>query len=483
MRSRRGSWLFAGLAAVTAASVVVAQETPRRGAEVAPGTSVGANLRPEDFARGMAIAIEAGAGSPAWRVSLPIEVYRALVRADRADLRVFNERGEVVPYQLRRPQAPSAVTGAFVSLPLFALQGDPAQALRDVRVRIESAGASVSVAAPASTDAAGAPPVTAYIVDARALKMPLDAFELRWAATDTQFAGRLVLEASDDLGNWRSVSAGSIANLAAGAARLVENRLELPATQSRYWRLTWSGAAAPFALAGVGARPAGAAPEVARISTTATGAPVPGRPGEYQFDLGTALPVDRVNVVLPEANTVAQVSLDTRPAPSDPWSPLLADLALYRLTSEGRELRNAAREIDPTPRRYWQLRVPPAAAAFAVAPPVLEAAWPADEIWFVARGQGPFLLAYGSATADAAGTPLDAMLAVARQGDVSGRISVAAATLGPEQVLGGDARRVPPPPPFPWRSAILWAVLAGGVLALGAMAWRLMRETREPGPG
>ncbi len=478
---RGARWLPGALACAVAFGLALAADAPRVGADAAKLAGAPAGLRPEDFARGMPIMLAVGADSPAWRVSLPLEVYRALVRADRGDLRVFNGRGEVVPYQWRRPQAPSVVGTAAVALPLFALRGDAAQALRDVRVRIESGGASVSVATPAV--AAGAsPPIAAYIVDGRSVKSPLDAFELRWVATEAQFAGQLEIEASEDLGRWRRVASGSIANLTAGAARLVENRIELPPTASRFWRLSWSGAAAPFVLEGVSARPAGERPEIARANTAATGVPAPGRPGEYDFDLGAALPVERINVALPETNTVVQGALATRALPAQSWSTLVPDLALYRLTSDGRELRNAAREIDPTPRRYWQLRLPSAGAGLGTAPPVLEAAWPADEVWFVARGAGPFLLAYGSATAQPADTPLDSMLAAVRRGDDGLRIAVAAAALGPERVLGGESRRRAPAPPFPWRSAILWAVLAGGVLALGAMALRLMRETREPDP-
>jgi hypothetical protein len=66
-----------------------------------------AELSPADFAFGMPVVTPAGAN--AYRVALPIDVYRETVREDLADIRVFNARGEVVPYSLSRPA--EAATG------------------------------------------------------------------------------------------------------------------------------------------------------------------------------------------------------------------------------------------------------------------------------------------------------------------------------------------------------------------------------------
>ncbi len=447
------------------------------------GTHGGTAPRREDFAFAMPVLTGDDSASPAWRVALPLEVYRGLVRDDRGDLRIFNARGEAVPYQVRPPTVAATVPLAPRSLPTFALAGDPAKALRDVRVKIESEGTAVSVRAPASA-AAGAPAVAAYIVDARELRSPIEAFELRWRESTAQFAGRLEVEASDDLDAWRSVGSGSIANLATGTLRLVENRLDVPATAARFWRLSWAGQPAPFVIETVGAVPAGRRPEVARSIAPARGVAVPTRPGEYEFDLGAALPADRLNLRLPEPNMVAQVAVMARRAPTDPWQVVAPALPLYRLTVAGAEIRNAPRAIDPQPRRYWTLQALPAGSGLGTGTPVLELQWPPHEVWFVARGPGPFLLAFGSATATGAETALDSILEAASRGVDATPLAPSEARLGPRRELGGASRLVPPPPPFPWRSAALWAVLLAGVLALGAMAWRLMRETRgDDGPG
>lgn len=445
--------------------------------------------RPDDFAYGMEIATGDASVSPAWRVALSLEVYRGLVRQDRGDLRVFNARGEPVPHQLRRPAAIATARPAATALPLFPLRGDPARALQALRIRIEAGTTALSLdaadapaagTAPAAgvRSAAGTAPVTGYLVDGRSVQLAVAAFVLRWPASAAQFVGRLELEASDDLDAWRHVGGGTIANLAAGEARLIENRLEIAPTRARYWRLGWVGNPAPFVFEALQAEPAGPRSALARATHRVAAQAVAARAGEFTVDLGVRLPVDRVNVTLPEANTVARATLSVRDDATQPWTPVAADLPLYHLMVDGRELRNAPRELPTTQSRWWRIELSPPGVRDDAAPPQLEVAWPPHELWFVTRGPGPYLLAWGSATAQPAEVALDAILPTT-DGTVgeAARVAVATAALGARRTLGGESRRVAPPLPFPWRAALLWAVLALGVLVLGVMAWKLARET------
>jgi uncharacterized protein DUF3999 len=86
----------------------------------------------------------------------------------------------------------------------------------------------------------------------------------------------------------------------------------------------------------------------------------------------------------------------------------------------------------------------------------------------VARGQGPFLMVYGSAAAMPAETDLSQMPAT---------LAIDSATLGSSQILGGATRLVARPAPFPWIRAVLWSVLLLAVILLAWMAYRLTRET------
>ena len=57
---------------------------------------------------------------------------------------------------------------------------------------------------------------------------------------------------------------------------------------------------------------------------------------------------------------------------------------------------------------------------------------------------------------------------------------VVQAQASPVFTLGGDARLAPPPRPFPWLQAALWAVLLAGVLLLAWMVRGLLRQLKAP---
>lgn len=468
---------------------------------LAAGCAAAAELTPQDFAFG--VPLQPAAPAAVHRTLLPADVYRRAVRPDLGDLRVFNAGGEPVPHVLRRPAGESAEHRPPVRLALFALRGEAARALDAVRVTIESGRAAVDVQAQGAASAR--PQATSYVLDARALEGPLAALQLEWPESAAQFAGRMSVEASEDLGTWRSVAAAApVANLRVGAEQLVERRIAIAPTRARFWRLTWVGDPAPFELTGVQAEPAALRTQIERASLTLSGLPLPDRPGELEFDLGGRFPVDRLDVELPETNTVVQIEVLARASEREPWRVLLrrgfyrlrraevAPLARRAETAAGRfqpakhtsagELRNAPVELPVTPQRHWLLRIDRAAGGLGAASPRLTVAWIPHELLFVPRGEGPFVLAYGSGSVQPASGALGSVVheLTRAQRDGAG-IEITEARAGEPFALGGE-RRLRRPRDLPWRSALLWSTLVLGVLLLGWMAWRLSKELGSPPP-
>jgi hypothetical protein len=94
---------------------------------------------------------------------------------------------------------------------------------------------------------------------------------------------------------------------------------------------------------------------------------------------------------------------------------------------------------------------------------------------FVARGEGPFALAYGNPQATPVALPLATLIPGYERG---------AELRLPEAKAGAVVQG---PPPSRWerivgeaqpRRIALWAVLLAGVATLGVMAWRLSRQMR-----
>ncbi|MEP7247666.1 MAG: DUF3999 family protein, partial [Gammaproteobacteria bacterium] len=454
------------------------------------------------------------------------------------DLRVFNGHGEVVPYALERPYPQATVQRNGESLPLFTLRGDAVKALDAVRLRIQSGpttinleipatntqvtgGKTVGASAPVSTDAAG--PVTSYIVDGRSLDLPIAFLQIAWPEDAADFAGRVQVEASDDLGAWRTVVlAAPIANLRAGEARLVERRVEMPPTQAKFWRLSWAGPAAPFEITNVIAEPARGRVDVERATLAVTGRPArderpeakPGetKPGEFEFDLGARMPVDRVNIELPEQNSVVELLLFSRAAPNDAWR-MVTQSGFYRLRTvngvvntqpanlapaaiggepgvpavgggaqpanvtptleRNTDLTNGAISIEPNADRYWLARADARSAGMGRGAPQLRVGWLPHDIVFLARGDGPFTLAYGSGSAGSATASL---------GSIPSTVAITRAQLAEARTLGGESKlqRAPEPgEPISWQRVLLWAALAAGVALLAFMAYRLAKDLKN----
>jgi hypothetical protein len=421
-----------------------------------------AGSSPNDFAYRMDVV---GTGdAAAYRVSLPLAVYQKVTHADLADLRVFNGNGEQVPFAIERPAA-GTVADAATALALFPLKDDSGAALEAIKVTIESGKGSINVQAGGQKPPADR--VNTYIVDGRSLKVPIAALRLEWPQDAADFAGRVRVEASDSLGDWRVVaSSAPVANLHSNAERLVEQRVEFHPTQAKYWRLSWSGTAAPFMLTSLFGEPAKQSVDAQHASLKIAAIATKRAQGEFEYDLGGSLPVDRVNLELPDINTVVDVELLSRELPASPWHTVRRS-GFYRLNGNGEELRNGPVSVMLNTDRHWLVRTDPKRGGLGNTAPGLVVEWVPHEVVFVARGKGPFYIAYGNATAEPAAVSL-AMLPK--------NVAIAPASLSDARLLGGASRLQPPATAYPWKTALLWAILVLGAGLLAFMAYRLSKD-------
>ena len=424
--------------------------------------SPAAELAPEDFAYGMTITTPTAA--TAYRVAIPFVVYQKTAREDLRDLRVFNAAGEVVPYELMPPPALPVEQPQGVSLPLFPLRGDSRVTLNGMHVTIQSLGTAVNVEA--AGRAAEPNAIKGYIIDARALNFPLSVLRLQWQEQAPEFSGTVRLDSSDDLGSWQTARGDApVVNLQSANAQLVRCNVAIATpTKAKFWRLTWVGPSAPFELTSVTGYP-NHERGVERSSVTVAGSSMDDKHREFSFDLGAKLPVNQINIELPESNSVNKIQLLSRAHPTDAWRPVTAG-DFYRIKNGSSEGHNEPIAIARNSDRYWLARMEqPGAPRSGM--PNLVATWSTEDVVFLARGKGPFTLAYGNGGAGAATATLNSLLA---------GITVVRAELGASRSLGGERRLAAPARVVPWKMTVLWSVLVIGVLLLAWMSYRLSRE-------
>ncbi len=440
-------------------------------------TALGAVMsHAENFRSHAPIRVEGA--DPFQRVQLPVEVYRD-ARTDLGDVRVLNARGEAVPLAFAGDAVPERAAPQALRLPQFMVTAPASAAATassriDIRVRTLPDGTLVSVEQrPAGR--APAPPgtrATAYVLDATAFKPAVGAMVFDWDAKPGSEVVKVSVEASDDLREWHTVaSRAALVRLEQGGQVLAQTRVSLPSVNAKYYRVTWDGTA--FALRSVDAEsaPATKAPEPRKVMTvqgTRT------KEGDVVYDLGARLPVEAARVMFPEVNSVAPFEIASRDGPPNaPWRSRTTS-TFYRIVRDGAELVSPPVEIGVHPARAWRLH--PLVKDGAADPlPSLEVSWRPADLVFVAKGEGPFSLAFGDIEARSVAIPISSLIPEYKRGAEQRlpRANLAAVSSTPPPSASRTFFSDVEP-----RKVGLWAVLVLGVLTLAFMAWRLLGQMK-----
>ena len=434
------------------------------------------DLTRADFAYG--ITLQTDGLAAVYQLPVPLVVYQNTARADLGDLRVINGGGETVPYGMRRAAGEAESPGAAVALPLFPLRGASIEPSNALKLHLRADGASVEIDSPGTPASSGT--VIGYLIDARGVTRAIAAINLSWDPAAADFATRARLEASDDLSHWRRLAEAPVVNLHYAGQQFLRQRLELPALPAKFIRLSWADRSPPVVITSITAEAATARTEIKRDALSAAGVAVDGQPGEYLVDLNAHVPLDRVNLQLPEINTLVSVDFDIRDERGTEWRPV-AHATLYRLrTSDGSELTNPPVPIPLATASHWRIRVARDGGGLGHGSPVFDGGWLPDELVFVARGNGPFELVYGSGAAKPAAVSVQSLLPRVPAGaSDTVAMPVREAKALAQVSIGGPARLKAEPRKHNWRIFALWAILVLGVGSLGWMSWRLLRQLPE----
>ncbi|WP_179401359.1 DUF3999 domain-containing protein [Burkholderia guangdongensis] len=416
-------------------------------------------------ARRFALGLDGSAAY--YTLAVPQTVYAASLRNDLGDLRVFNGAGEPVPYSLDAPP-PVAAPPQTLAVHWFPLPPSGAAA----GVATGGVPLGVSIAADGSLRATAAAPSranrSADLVDVSAVGGAVDALLIH--LRNDSYQGRVHVDASDDLRNWQPLTDTQLLKVSSEGRTLTQERIALDGVRQRYLRLSWldgapaiAGAAAEF-RSGDGNAPDGTAlPRQWRDGVTMRAGAAA---GEYLFDTDGAYPVDRLRVDLPQPNTIAHATIQSRENAQAPWRDV-ADGVLFRLQGKAGEQRNPPLAFAPDADRAWRIVVDMRNGGLGGGMPAVSVGWHPASLTFVARGAPPFALGVGNASLESAAVGRDALLIGATSVVGSARV--------------GDALPSPAAPPAAGdpdakRRYVLWAALLVAVGVLGTIAWRLARD-------
>lgn len=425
-----------------------------------------------DFARGAEIRTEAG--ESLFRVVLPDDVYDTVARPDLGDIRVLNAAGESVPHTLREVPRPGVREADWRAVPSFPMTETQSGAAARTHVRVGADGAVLEV----TNDKAPGRATTAYLIDASGVDEAVARVSLTWeAAAGTTFLVPISVVASNDLTNWHTVvSSAALAQLQRDSFTLTKDEIELTGggDRSKYFRVSWPKELAAVALKSVRVRPPSSVVErEIRWRTLSPDRIDPAAVAQYQTR--AFLPIEYLDLEFADGTDATSVTVRSRPDPSAAWVTRYTGL-FYVLQAATGVIHNADARIDVTRERFWSVETT-REGGWKTRAPRLKVGWHPHELLFVARGTGPFTLAYGSGRVGPADAPVDELLA-SLDSTVRAK-QIREATLGEPRTLGGADALKPGPTPIPWKSVVLWGVLIVAVGALAVMATRLFKESER----
>lgn len=451
---------------------------------LASATATETTLRPERFAQRNAINLD-GAG-PFHQLVLPLAVYQGVSDPGLADLRVFNGRGEALPYALLRHEAPGEAQRSEVAAPFFPLlvpsRGSPGDGDLAVTVRQGKDGTLLAIRHSLAEQSAGQL-VRGVVVDGSQLRGSIRSLRLLTADSASAFH-RYVIETSADLQHWRLLKRDAqIVHLEHQGHRVDSDGAEWDGAAERYLRLLWvDPQRAPTIRSVLLGTVETSFRQPLRIWSGEM-APSAIQGGVYDYAWRGQLPLDRLRINLPQVNTLAPLAIQRQTTwtgrhrhREPPRWQTLAQTVAYRLQTPQGEIRSADISLRGGVENHLRLAIDARGGAIGSLPPTIQIGFVPHVVVFLARGEGPFILAWGADGVGRADLPPATLLPGYDAARPPGATPASLAL--PERTAGQPATPAAEMPAVPTRW-ILWAVLAVGLLVLGAMARALLRQLRQ----
>ncbi len=241
----------------------------------------------------------------------------------------------------------------------------------------------------------------------------------------------------------------------------------------KYYRLSWHNANQALTLKTVQALFAGQTEKVAEQlqwrKSDGSKEELPDQSIVYRYELGGYYPVSALQVQFADQNSVARVMIEATNDEKALWQSVQL-ATFFSVQRDGEVVANLQAHFPKATFRYWRLRLNSSLAGVGSRFPDVSFGWRPTVIRFLARGEGPFTLAYGSTRVS--NPPHDDLIPSDWAHDVGvGSLKTKAPIGGPETLAPAA-----PSTQYPWRKTVLWGILALAVIVLGSMAWQVRKQ-------
>lgn len=418
--------------------------------------------------------------TPFYELEIPTTVYETITRSDLGDLRVLNGDGQVIPHGLRNPALTTNQKTETKSVPFFPLYQQAGKAPTDLHLNIKrnTQGEVINIHSHPATDS-NDKRLTGYLLNLREWNKPIQQITVNWKNPDnTSFIRKLRITKSHNLERWQHVARGkTLVNMAYQNQQLMENTLKVSSSKSNYLRLIFEDQKPGLDIESI---------EVSYTKSTRTkqqnwkplSIKATSNIGEFSFTNNLKTLARQLDIKLPENNTVVRVQILSRINAEREWRYRGSSL-LYRLSVNGNSIEKSKINISAKRDKHWLIRFDQQGGGIGAAAPQVKMSWYPQTLVFVARGQPPYRVVWGSTRVNPVNVNANQLLPnlnnnVTNENMISTALLLSE-TMRPinKQVLQPKEKEIN------WQHWILWIVLVASALMLIWMAVRLMKKMSD----
>lgn len=415
--------------------------------------------------------------TPYYELEIPQVVYQQVSRDDLGDIRVFNGAGQVVPHGLRdvTPEKITQLkTRAVPYFPLYKKAGDSNGDLH-LNIQRSESGEVIDIKSSIAT-LETTEKLSGYLIDLRHWKQSVDKLKFSWQVPKgTSFIRKLNIASSNDLTKWKRISAdAALVNLSYQNYQLLEDVIKLSVPTSKYLRIQFADDKPGVAITSIEVSNTEFSQQQKQNWKQAKVVINKDSAGEYLFQYSLKASLRKLRIKLPENNTVVNAKVFSRGNETKPWQ-YRGSALLYRLSVDGVNIQQSELTVNTSRDNNWKLQIDQQGGGIGSGLPEIELAWQPQQLVFVARGEPPYKLAWGSAQVIPVTQNASRLLVGAGEDGNNAMLSKAGwleASVMPVNLTALES----PEKPINWRQGLLWAVLIIAAAILIWMAVRLMNK-------
>lgn len=416
-------------------------------------------------------------GHSIYETRIPASLYLISNRYGTEHIRVLKNSGEPISFSVRKAEEVKQKTVDQIELPYFPVMGASSSRLDDLKLKImrDSNQLLIDVKSEKNTGVMQQS-YLAYILNLENVDKVIDEITFTWPSTQKTFVIDLIIESSDDLVSWIKINDSAVlADMHFNNNKLLKNKVKIDRRVGKYLRISWDRSRYFPALSKVMATSSNHT--IHQQHNWHTLKVTKSKDKDiYRFELPGWMPVDNIELILPEDNSACQASFYSRSNEAASWT-YRGSKSIYKLKLDGRSVADSIIDVTTSRDRHWKIEIPDSNLVIGNSLPTIKIGWQAEKIRFLARGSTEYLLALGQ-NADANSSRDYDLLLNAISGDNKTKAKPATATVGEiirsstvqAEVISKDEVNT--------KAWVLWGVLLIGVALLGFMAVHLYKQIK-----